>query len=463
MSEGSPAEIRRTAVALLPRTYLEPDPTPGFHLHPLPRLATVAGVVVATDAGTPGAKERARARGMDSIPDEGPGMTAAGVSAAPNGGKTAASIRAPATAQEGEAAALLHHVLATARQGHAVWIVVDSEAAAQSLQTYLKGRKTGGAMKDLYAQHLDGQDILLTTSINVVVTPSHRVTHVNRWADEETKQPPATRGDWILRRHFAFVPPTVSQDHYQLGPRELHAWGQRRILADGVEDHGSLSAHNEARFDGQWKPGRGIPLAWVPGRLQKHVLQQRVAGLPTMVEFDRRLSYKGNPTFDSVCPLCGRHPEDEFHAWRCTRTARHALRFMDGLANWLEEHAYMGRPGARLLEDEVRDPLCLVMWATATKTQGLITDKLGTATRDALGTRFLLKAIDFSARLWKIRYQLRDKVIQERHGMSMAAYVKTFRGRDRTGEDEAEEDSDDDSAAGPGEQGQGDIPHMMDL
>ena len=182
-----------------------------------------------------------------------------------------------------------------------------------------------------------------------------------------------------------------------------------------------------------------------------------------MVEFDRRLAYKGNPTFDSMCPLCGRHPEDEFHAWRCTRTARHALRFMDGLANWLEEHAYMGRPGARLLEDEVRDPLCLVMWATATKTQGLITDKLGTATRDALGTRFLLKAIDFSARLWKIRYQLRDKVIQERHGMSMAAYVKTFRGRDRTGEDEAEEDSDDDSAAGPGEQGQGDIPHMMDL
>ena len=123
----------------------------------------------------------------------------------------------------------------------------------------------------------------------------------------------------------------------------------------------------------------------------------------------------------------------------------------------------MGRPGARVLEDEVRDPLCLVMWATATKTQGFITDKLSTATRDSLGTRFLLKAIDLSARLWKIRYQLRDKVIQERHGMNMAAYVKTFRGRDRTDEDEAEEESDDDSAMDPGEQGQGDIPHMMDL
>ena len=47
--------------------------------------------------------------------------------------------------------------------------------------------------------------------------------------------------------------------------------------------------------------------------------------------------------------------------------------------------------------------------------------------------------------------------------MNMAAYVKTFRGRDRTDEDEAEEESDDDSAMDPGEQGQGDIPHMMDL
>ena len=156
-------------------------------------------------------------------------------------------------------------------------------------------------------------------------------------------------------------------------------------------------------------------------------------------------------------------PEDEFHAWRCTRTARHALRFMDELANWLEEHAYMSRPGARYLDDEVRDPLCLVMWATATKTQGFIADKLSTATRDSLGTQFPLKAIGASARLWKIRYQLRDKVIQERHGMNMAAYVKTFRGRDRSDEAEAEEDSDEDSIMDPEEQGRRDNSHMMDL
>ena len=116
MAGGCPADVRRPAVTLLPRTYPEPEPAPRFHLHALPRSATVAGVVVATDGGTPGAKERAEARGVSSIPDEGPGMTAAGVSINPQGGRTAASIRAPATAQEGEATALLHHVLAVAHR-----------------------------------------------------------------------------------------------------------------------------------------------------------------------------------------------------------------------------------------------------------------------------------------------------------------------------------------------------------
>ena len=63
LPDAAMARIQRPAVPLLPRTYLEPFPAPGFHLHPLPRLATVAGVVIATDAGTPGVKERKEARG----------------------------------------------------------------------------------------------------------------------------------------------------------------------------------------------------------------------------------------------------------------------------------------------------------------------------------------------------------------------------------------------------------------
>ena len=48
---------------------------------------------------------------------------------------------------------------------------MDSEAAAQSLRTWLQGRKTGGPMKELYAQHLDGRDLLMHASINVIVNP----------------------------------------------------------------------------------------------------------------------------------------------------------------------------------------------------------------------------------------------------------------------------------------------------
>ena len=45
----------------------------------------------------------------------------------------------------------------------------------------------------------------------------------------------------------------------------------------------------------------------------------------------------------------------------------------------------------------------------------------------------------------------------------MSAYVKSFRGRDRCDEAEAEEDSDEDSMSDPEEQGQSDTPHMMEL
>ena len=92
---------------LLPRTYLKPNPTPGIHFHHLPRPATVAGVVAATDAGAPSVRERKAARGVDELPDGGPGMTAAGISKDAQGGYATASIRAPATSQEGEALSLL--------------------------------------------------------------------------------------------------------------------------------------------------------------------------------------------------------------------------------------------------------------------------------------------------------------------------------------------------------------------
>ena len=69
---------------------------------------------------------------------------------------------------------------------------------------------------------------------------------------------------------------------------------------------------------------------------------------------------------------------------------------------------------------------------------------MGTADQDSLGTQFLLKAVAASARLWKIRFKLRDKEIRLRHSMNMSAYMKTFRGRARNEEAEVEEESDED-------------------
>ena len=70
-----------------------------------------------------------------------------------------------------------------------------------------------------------------------------------------------------------------------------------------------------------------------------------------------------------------------------------------------------------------------------------------------------------SARLWQICFQLRDKEIRRRHGMSMAAYVKSFQGRDRDGEVDSEEESDeDDPPEDPGEENRRiNAPHMMEL
>ena len=58
------------------------------------------------------------------------------------------------------------------------------------------------------------------------------------------------------------------------------------------------------------------------------------------------------------------------------------------------------------------------------------------ATRDSLGTQFLIKAIAASAKLWSERYKLRDKATRRRHGMNMADYLKSLRGRNRGNESE---------------------------
>ena len=89
---------------------------------------------------------------------------------------------------------------------------------------------------------------------------------------------------------------------------------------------------------------------------------------------------------------------------------------------------------------------------------------MGTSDRDSLGCQFLLQAVAASARLWQIRFKLRDKEIRRQHGMNVSAYVKSFRGRDRDEGAENEEDVDDDPMEDHDEwAGQDGPPKMMEL
>ena len=248
-------------------------------------------------------------------------------------------------------------------------------------------------------------------------------------------------------------------EHYQLGPCELHAWGQHWLLKASINGTGNLMSHNRARFGDDWQPGRGMPMAWVPAHLQRHVPHQRITGLPTTVEFATRLRYGNHPELDPICPLCGREQEDEEHAWRCSKTIRTITKLRDMLLCWLEDHLYMDGECARALENEIYSPTCMVIWAMATKTQGLAEDHVGTASRDSLGTQFLIKAVAASAKLWSERYKLRDRATRRRHGMNI---------RGRSQGNESEEDVG--SGGEEPQEGQAEEeedpaaePHMMEL
>ena len=70
---------------LLPATVLQPITTPGVHFDRVPHLATIEGIVVGTDAGTRRPRDRAEARCVEYIGDEGPGMSANGTQSNPGG------------------------------------------------------------------------------------------------------------------------------------------------------------------------------------------------------------------------------------------------------------------------------------------------------------------------------------------------------------------------------------------
>ena len=89
------------------------------------------------------------------------------------------TVHAPATAQEGEAKALITYVRAANRlpEGTVVWVTLDSQLAVAALRSYIRNPRTKGMMAQIYAQDLDYGPLEVRAALNVLTTPSRRVYH----------------------------------------------------------------------------------------------------------------------------------------------------------------------------------------------------------------------------------------------------------------------------------------------
>ena len=90
------------------------------------------------------------------------------------------------TSQDGEAMILLSYVRTLAQQPGVYWLVPDSEAAVGALHTYQEGGHCGDGIHHLYDAVLEGKHPSPRSAINVVTTPSHRITDQNVRVDAAT-------------------------------------------------------------------------------------------------------------------------------------------------------------------------------------------------------------------------------------------------------------------------------------
>ena len=81
-----------------------------------------------------------------------------------------------------------------------------------------------------------GKPISLDRPLNIVIAPLHRFTSCNRGAEEAVLLEHDARGHCLLGRPFHFGPPEVQGDQFQLGPKALSQYLQRKNTADLVAE-----------------------------------------------------------------------------------------------------------------------------------------------------------------------------------------------------------------------------------
>ena len=98
-------------------------------------------------------------------------------------------MRGPGTAQVGEEHAMNSMIQAgweadprQADPEHATWAVGDSQAATATRRPYAGHQKANCMMSGISSQIHDAPNVL-DNPVNIVITPSHRVTGANRAAD----------------------------------------------------------------------------------------------------------------------------------------------------------------------------------------------------------------------------------------------------------------------------------------
>ena len=137
-------------------------------------------------------------------------------------------------------------------------------------------------------------------------------------------------------------------------------------------------------------------MEWFTAAQQRHILLQRVGGVPTMTELERQMSYR-EVAIPGVCWFCGQ-PDTQQHAWDCYATI-HVTKFLrqgqgQGIS-WGSDF--------------------LVVWAMATTTDGFKDDKLSVASKDSMGVQFLRQAVDASMRLHSYRYSHREVLFRKQY------------------------------------------------
>ena len=100
-------------------------------------------------------------------------------------------MRGLGTAQEGECHAI-NSVMQSAKEAdlpppdleNSLWAVGDSQSAESALKTYVANPTAHCMMTGITSQAHDAQPVALDIPLNIVVTPSHQFTCVNRVADK---------------------------------------------------------------------------------------------------------------------------------------------------------------------------------------------------------------------------------------------------------------------------------------